>query len=137
MRNGPLIPSFLKETSVGRGRSTVVVAIVILWHRSSAPASSAPEKRAADERTGAARHAHTSESTYIRARTVQIEQQSIESLLQFISDSRVGASAVGPFCLSLCPPPPFPFPSTLSFGPFCLSSVLNGNRGVPVWLSNR
>ena len=32
-----------------------VVAIAVLGHRSSAPANSAPEKRAADERTGAAR----------------------------------------------------------------------------------
>ena len=39
----------------------ITVAIAVLGHRSSAPASSAPEKRAADERTGAARRAHTPE----------------------------------------------------------------------------
>ena len=44
---------------------------------------SAPEQRAANERTGAARRAHTSENMYIRACTVQIEQQSIKSLLQY------------------------------------------------------
>ena len=71
------------------------MCVAILGRRSSAPVSSAPEQRAADERTGAARRAHTSENMYIRACTVQIEQQSIKSLLQYFQH-----------CGSVCPLPP-------------------------------
>ena len=49
-------------------------SVVILGPRSSALVSGTPEQHAADERTGAARRAHASENMYIRARTVQIEQ---------------------------------------------------------------
>ena len=107
-----LVPS---DDSHQNPESMLAVAIAVLGHRSSAPASSAPEKRAADERTGAARRrvahrrsapllsapeqraaekptgvarrAHTPENTYIRARTVQIEQNKSSHFFGFSNSS--------------------------------------------------